>query len=54
MLSSVMSNVMGVSGREMQRVIVGGEFDPAALAQLARTRLRGKIPVLQQAASNQL
>src|SRR5215831_793336 len=45
---------MGVSGREMLRAIVGGEFDPAALAQLARKRLRGKIPVLQQAATGTL
>lgn len=53
-LSSVMSDVMGVSGREMLRAIVGGELDPAALAQLARKRLRGKIPVLQQAATGTL
>ncbi len=53
-LSSVMSDVMGVSGREMLRAIVGGQFDPAALAQLARKRLRGKIPVLQQAAAGTL
>jgi transposase len=53
-LSSVMSDVMGVSGREMLRAIVGGQFDPAALAQLARKRLRGKIPVLQQAAAGSL
>jgi transposase len=53
-LSSVMSDVMGVSGREMLRAIVGGQFDPAALAQLARKRLRGKIPMLQQAATGTL
>jgi hypothetical protein len=38
----------------MLRAIVGGELDPAALAQLARKRLRGKIPVLQQAATGTL
>jgi len=53
-LSSVMSDVMGVSGREMLRAMVRGETDPAALAQLARKRLRGKIPVLQQAATGTL
>ena len=53
-LSSVMSDVMGVSGREILRAIVGGESDPAALAQLARKRLRGKIPILQQAATGTL
>jgi len=50
-LSSVMSDVMGVSGRAMLRAIARGESDPAALAQLARKRLRGKIPVLQEAAT---
>ena len=53
-LSSVMSDVMGVSGREMLRAIVGGECQAAALAQLARGRLRGKIPVLQEAATGTL
>lgn len=50
-LSSVMSDVMGVSGRAMLHAMVRGESDPEALAQLARKRLRGKIPVLQQAAA---
>jgi transposase len=53
-LSSVMSDVMGVSGREMLRAIIQGESDPAKLAELARGRLRGKIPVLQQAATGSL
>lgn len=50
-LSSVMSDVMGVSGREMLRAIIQGESEATALAQLARGRLRGKIPLLQQAAT---
>lgn len=50
-LSSVMSDVMGVSGRAMLRAMVRGESDPEVLAQLARKRLRGKIPVLRQAAT---
>jgi transposase len=49
-LSSVMSGVMGVSGRQMLRAIIEGESDAKALAELARGRLRGKIPLLQQAA----
>lgn len=53
-LSSVMSDVMGASGREMLRAIIRGEFQAAALAQLARGRLRGKIPLLQQAATGSL
>jgi len=53
-LSSVMSDVMGVSGRAMLRAMVRGESDPETLARLARKRLRGKIPVLQQAATGSL
>jgi transposase len=53
-LASVMSDVMGVSGRAMLRAMVRGESDPEALAQLARKRLRGKIPVLRQAATGTL
>lgn len=53
-LSSVMSDVMGVSGRQMLRAMARGESDPAALAELARKRLRGKIPLLQQAAAGTL
>lgn len=53
-LSTVMANVMGVSGREMLQALVKGEADPTALAQLARGRLRGKIPELQQAAKGSL
>jgi transposase len=53
-LSTVMTDVMGASGREMLRAIVQGKSDPAKLAELARGRLRGKIPVLQQAASGSL
>jgi transposase len=49
-LGSVMSNVMGVSGREMLRAIIGGETNPQTLAQLARGSLRRKIPRLEQAA----
>src|SRR4051812_1262930 len=48
-LSSVMSDVMGVSGRAMLRAMIQGETDPKALAELSRGRLRGKIPVLEQA-----
>lgn len=53
-LSTVMSDVMGVSGREMLRAIIQGKTDPAELAELARGRLRGKIPLLQQAARGSL
>ena len=53
-LSSVMSDVMGVSGQAMLRAMIRGESDPEALAQLARKRLRGKIPMLRQAATGTL
>lgn len=41
-LSSVASDVMGVSGRAMLRAMVEGESDPVKLADLARGRLREK------------
>ena len=48
-LGSVASNVLGVSGRLMIEAIIRGEYDPVKLADLARRRLRKKIPQLQQA-----
>jgi transposase len=48
-LSVVASDIFGVSGREMLAALLGGERDPRALAQLARTRMRAKIPMLEQA-----
>jgi transposase len=48
-LSSVASNPLGVSGRLMIEVIIRGEYDPVKLAELARRRLRKKIPQLQRA-----
>jgi transposase len=48
-LGSVASNVLGKSGRDMIEAIIRGEDDPVKLAELARRRLRGKIPQLQHA-----
>src|SRR5437762_4521159 len=48
-LASVASDVLGVSGRAMIRAIIDGQDDPAELAELAKRRLRGKIPELKQA-----
>lgn len=48
-LSSVASDVLGVSGRDMLRSIIAGEQDPVLLAELARKQLRGKIPELRVA-----
>jgi len=48
-LSSVASDVLGVSGRSMLEAMIAGETDPAALADLARMTLRKKIPQLTEA-----
>jgi transposase len=48
-LGSVASNALGVSGRRMIEAIIQGEYDPVKLAELARSRLRKKIPQLRQA-----
>jgi transposase len=48
-LSSVASDITGVSGRAMIEALVAGTADPEALADLARGRLRSKIPLLQKA-----
>jgi transposase len=48
-LSSVASDVLGASGRDMIKAIIKGESDPITLAELARQRLRKKIPQLQEA-----
>jgi len=48
-LASVASDVLGVSGRAMLDAIVAGQEDPEALADLARRRMRGKIPQLRDA-----
>ncbi|MEN2745511.1 IS110 family transposase, partial [Sinomonas halotolerans] len=48
-LSSVASETLGVSSRAMLEALIAGERDPAALAGLARGRLRAKIPALTDA-----
>ena len=48
-LSSVASNVLGVSGRLMLEALCQGSNDPAVLAELARGRLRSKLPALRRA-----
>lgn len=48
-LSSVASDILGVSGRDMLNGLVAGTRDPEVLAELARGRLRSKIPLLQSA-----
>jgi transposase len=53
-LGSVASDVLGASGRDMLRAIVDGEKDPIVLADLARQRLREKIPQLREALCGQV
>jgi hypothetical protein len=48
-LASVASEVLGVSGRLMLEALVSGTHDPEVLAELARGRLRLKIPALREA-----
>jgi len=48
-LSSVVSDVMGVSARQMLAAIVAGQDDPQTLAELAKGRLRTKITELEHA-----
>jgi len=48
-LSSVATDIMGVSGRAMLAAIIAGKDDPAALADLAKGRMRNKIEELGQA-----
>ena len=48
-LFGVLSDLHGVSGRDMMDHLIAGERDPRVLAQLARRRARAKIPRLEQA-----
>jgi transposase len=48
-LTSVASALLTKSGRAILEALPAGQDDPDALAQLARGRLRAKIPALRQA-----
>jgi transposase len=48
-LSCVASDVLGASGRAILMALVGGESDPAVLAELSKGRLRDKRAALEQA-----
>jgi transposase len=48
-LSSVISDIFGVSGRDMLEALIAGQRDPYVLADLARTSMRGKKSVLTEA-----
>jgi transposase len=48
-LDCVASDILGVSGRAMLDALVAGTTDPAVLADLAKGRLRSKLPALREA-----
>ena len=48
-LATVATDIMGVSGRAMLAALVDGTTDPETLAQLAKTRLRSRLPELRKA-----
>jgi transposase len=48
-LGAVASNVVGLSGRQILAALLGGTTDPAVLADLARGKLRAKLPELERA-----
>jgi transposase len=45
-LSTVATDIMGVSGRAMLEALIAGQRDPKVLAELARGRMRGKRAAL--------
>src|SRR5438876_1159132 len=53
-VSSVVSDVLGKSGRRMLAAIIEGVSDAEALADLARGTLRHKLPQLQEALHGQI
>jgi transposase len=48
-LSAVVTDIFGVSGRDMLAALATGERNPAVLAQLARRSMRAKITILEEA-----
>jgi transposase len=53
-LTSVASDIMGVSGRAILAALLAGQTDPATLAELAKGRLREKRALLEQALAGTL
>jgi transposase len=50
-LASVATDIMGVSGRAILSAIMAGQADSQTMADLAKGRLRQKLPELQHALS---
>ncbi|ELP33261.1 IS110 family RNA-guided transposase [Rhodopirellula baltica] len=53
-LSSVATDVMGVSGRDMLAALITGNLDPDEMAELAQGKLRAKIPDLKRALTGKM
>lgn len=53
-LASVASDVLGASGRQMIQALIDGKQTPEQMAELARRRLREKIPQLREALSGKV
>ncbi len=48
-LDTVISDLHGVSGRQMLQAMIDGQRDPVVLAEMAHGRMRSKIPRLREA-----
>src|SRR5450755_485990 len=48
-VATVATDILGVSGRAMLQALIAGTHDPDVLAELARGRLRNKLPALRKA-----
>ncbi len=48
-LAAVATDIMGVSARAILAALVEGRADPATMAELAKRRMRSKMPLLEQA-----
>lgn len=53
-LAGVAADILGVSGRAMLTALIDGVEDPEALAELARGRMRSKLPALREALRGQV
>lgn len=53
-LASVASDALGQSGRAMIRALIDGDKTPEQMADLAKARLRAKIPLLKDALAGQV
>jgi transposase len=53
-LASVAADILGVSGRAMLEALINEVEDPAELAELARGRMRSKLPALREALRGQV